>query len=192
VRFPASTRRSFALAIRAACTCAALAVTALAAGALAQTPPPAPFEAEATCEGRVPGPEPGRTVLQLCVPRLVRALVDNGLVDVPEAKRLQPIVLGRMRFTGLGGAPVALRLAGGPRRLAGLRFANRARTPITTRIDIVYWNGNPDLPYLSGHRELRLRPGTRLVRRAARTFALVSEGRAATIVLRPHRVVEDP
>jgi hypothetical protein len=151
-----------------------------------------PFEKEASCEGRVPGPEPGRTVLQICVPRLVRALVDNGLVDAPEAKRLQPIVLGRMGFAGLGGAPVVLRVTGGPRRLDGVRFANRARTTVTARIDIVSWNGRYASPSLSGHRELALRPGTRLVRRSARTFALISDGRDATIVLRPRRVVEDP
>ena len=121
-----------------------------------------PFEEQATCEGRVPGPEPGRTVLQICVPRLVRALVDNGLVDVPQAARLQPIVLGRMGFDGLGGAPVVLRLDGGPRQLDGLRLANRSRTAITARIDIVYWNGRIQSPSLVGHRELLLRPGTRL------------------------------
>jgi hypothetical protein len=40
------------------------------------------IDALATCVGNKPGPEPGRTVLQLCVPRLVRAWVDNGLVAV--------------------------------------------------------------------------------------------------------------
>jgi len=154
--------------------------------------PPGPFEEQATCEGNVPGPEPGRTLLQICVPRLVRALIDNGLVDVPEAKRLQPIVLGRMRFGDLGGQPVVLSLAGGPRQLDGIRFANRGRTTITARIDVVYWNGSYDSPALAGHRELALRPNTRLVRRDTTTFRLVSPGRYSTIVLRPKRIVEDP
>jgi hypothetical protein len=185
-------RRGSRAAHAAVALLAAVAVAAaVAQPGGAQAPPPDPFEAEATCEGRVPGPEPGRTVLQICVPRLVRALVDNGLVDVPEAKRLQPIVLGRMSFADQGGEPAVLARSGGPRALDDLALANRDRTTILARIDIVYWNGRSST-FLRGHRELRVGPTTRLRRRDARTFRLVSRGRLATLRLAPELIVEDP
>jgi hypothetical protein len=167
------------------------AVAAVARPGSAQDPPPDPFAKQATCEGRVPGPEPGRTVLQICVPRLVRALAENGLVDVPEAKRLQPIVLGEMDFADAGGDPAVLSLDGGPRQLDGLVLANRSRTTIAGRVDIIYWNGR-SATFLKGHRELRLRPNTRLRRRGVSTFRLISRGRVATLRLAPERIVEDP
>ena len=185
-------RRGSRAAHTAVALLAAVAVaTVVAQPGGAQAPAPDPFEAEATCEGRAPGPEPGRTVLQICVPRLVRALVDNGLVDVPEAKRLQPIVLGRMSYADAGGEPAVLRISGGPRPLDDLVLANRGRTTIVARIDIVYWSGRSST-FLKGHRELRVGPSTRLSRRDARTFRLVSRGRLATLQLTPDRIVEDP
>src|SRR3954451_15207463 len=99
----------------------------LAAPARAQDP----CDALGTCVGNQPGPEPGRTVLQLCVPRLVKAWADNGLVGVPEARRLQPVALPLMDYSGLRGDPVALRLDRGVRSLSGLRLRNRANVPIT-------------------------------------------------------------
>jgi hypothetical protein len=97
-----------------------------------------PFDELGTCAGNQPGPEPGSTVLQLCVPRLVKAWAANGLVGVPEARRLQTVALPLMDYSGLRGDPVVLRLERGVRSLSGLRLRNRGNVAITARIDIVY------------------------------------------------------
>src|SRR3954452_18133161 len=141
----------------------AIVVAALSAWLVLAAPARAqdPFDALGTCVGNKPGPEPGRTVLQLCVPRLVKAWADNGLVPVPEAKRLQPIPVGRLAYADQTGDPPKLLLRGGVRLLGGLTLRNRDRDPITTRIDVVHWDGVSRYAR-SGHRKLRLRPGTRL------------------------------
>lgn len=145
-----------------------------------------PFEELGTCAGHQPGPEPGRTVLQICVPRLVKAWADNGLVAVPEAKRLQPIAVGLMRFSDQGGDPPALQLRGGVRLLGGMTLRNRDRVAITTRIDVVQWDG-VSLYARAGHRQLRLRPGTRL---RVRGHTVVEIG-DATLRLKRVLVTED-
>ena len=149
-----------------------------------------PFEEMGTCPGNQPGPEPGRTVLQLCVPRLVRAWVDNGLVRVPEAKRLQPIPVGRLSFAEQTGDPPKLLLGGGVRLLGGLELTNRDRVRITTRVDVVYWDGRSRYGR-EGHRQLRLRPGTRVRVRGHSVVELVSAEGTATVRLKRFVVTED-
>jgi hypothetical protein len=120
------------------------------------------------------------------VPRLVKAWADNGLVAVPEAKRLQPIPVGRLSFSDQTGDPPKLLLHGGVRLLGGLTLRNRDRVPIITRIDVVYWDGESRTA-LAGHRRLRLVPGARL---RVRGHRVVKIGDAA-LRLRETRVTED-
>src|SRR4051794_35078229 len=166
----------------------AIVVAALSACVVLAAPAHAqePFDELGTCVGNKPGPEPGRTVLQLCVPRLVKAWADNGLVPVPEAKRLQPIPVGRLSYADQTGDPPKLLLRGGVRLLGGLTLRNRDRVPITTRIDVIYWDGTSRYAH-AGHRQLRLRPGTRV---RVHGHTIVKLGRA-TLHLRPRLVSED-
>ncbi|MDA0182328.1 hypothetical protein OJ997_18620 [Solirubrobacter phytolaccae] len=165
----------------------------LAAAAIALTfaaPAQDPADDLATCTAHRPGPEPGRTVLQLCVPRLVKAWADNGLVSVPEARRLQPIPRPGLVFGSFGGSPEALRLDGGVRKLAGRRLHNRARVAITTRIDVVSWDGQTRYAR-SGHRQLRLAPDTRIRVRGRTVIELVSSTGTTRIPLRQSSTAED-
>jgi len=168
-----------------------MSLTATAAVAMVLAMPAQdPFAELGTCAGHKPGPEPGRTVLQLCVPRLVKAWNDNGLVAVPEARRLQPIPRPGLGFDRFDGSPVALRLDGGVRKLGGRRLYNRSRTTVTTRIDVVYWDGRTRYAR-SGHRQLKLAPDTRIRVRGRTVIELVSATGTTRIPLRQTSTAED-
>jgi hypothetical protein len=171
-----------------------LAITALLLMAAPASAAPAqeedPFAELGRCSGHIPGPEPGRTVLQLCVPRLVKAWNDNGLVAVPEARRLQPIPRPGLTFGAFDGSPEALRLDGGVRQLAGLRLHNRARVAITTRVAIVQWDGQTRYAR-AGHRQLRLAPDTRIRVRGRTVIELVSRTGTVRLALRQSSTAED-
>jgi len=111
-------------------------------------------------------------------------------VAVPEGRRRQPIPRPGLVFGSFDGSPEALRLDGGVRKLNGRRLHNRARVAITTRLDIVQWDGRSRYAR-AAHRRLRLEPDTRIRVRGRTVIELVSATGTRRIPLQRLRVTED-
>jgi hypothetical protein len=98
--------------------------------------------------------------------------------------------VGRLSFKDQTGDPPKLLLNGGARLLGGLRLRNRDRVTITTRIDVVYWDGRTRYAR-AGHRQRR-RPDTRIRVRGHTAVELVSAtGAAVRVPLRQASTAED-
>jgi len=100
----------------------------------------------ASCSRTAPGPERGGagrggTVVRVCVPRLLRISVADGLNSTREAQERQPRIVGRTRLGDLDGRPVQAAIPGPLSLVGGLRLRHRAGGTVRAKVDVITWAG---------------------------------------------------